>query len=210
MKFFYSTVTCSTASHIVLEEAGAKFTPVEVSWSRKVNVAELEAVNPLGAVPTLEVEGKVITQSAAIMEFIADSNPDSKLLPKPGSVERAQVLAWVSFISSDFQKAFGPFFRADEMTSSESAREELKVFAKKNVEKYLDHIEKSLAGQQYLVGKSFTIADAHMFVAGGWCKWIGIKISSRRNFSDYLHRTFERPAVQKVLKAEGMLDYLKE
>ena len=80
LTFFYSTQTCSTAIHIALEETGLPFNGVEVSWKRKLNVAELEAVNPLGQVPFLVTNGRPLSQSIAILEYVADQAPEKKLL----------------------------------------------------------------------------------------------------------------------------------
>lgn len=211
MKFYYSTGTCSTSCHIAFEEAGLKFDPVEVSWQRKVNVEELEKVNPLGQVPALLTDsGNTITQNVAILEYIGDKKPESKLLPKAGTDERAEVSSWLSFAASDFQKSFFPILGAARMTSQESAHADLKNFAVQNIEKYLKHLNSKLAGKEYITGQSFTVADAYLFTVIGWCKWAKIPLAPYPNVKAYMKRVYDRPAVRRVLEKEDLLEYLPE
>ena len=200
MKLYYSTQTCSTACHIAMEEAGLKYTPVEVSWKRNVNVTELSAVNPLGSVPALvSDQGKVLTQNAAILEYIGDLSPTSNLLAKPGTWERYETMSWVSFVASDLHKAFSPFFRLKDMTTSETAQQEIKKFVAKNVMNYLDHVDKNLAGKTFITGSTFTIADAYLYVIAGWAQFVDIDVSTYKNLGGYMNRVGTRPAVQKVM-----------
>lgn len=207
LTFFYSTQTCSTAVHIALEEAGLPFTGHEVSWRRKVNVAELEAVNPLGQVPVIQDGGKTLIQSIAILEYIADKAPAKNLLPKAGTWERAQAMGWLAFIGADFQTAFGAIGRASRWTSDTNAQASIKAAAVENIQKQLAYIDQALAGKDFLLGKQFTVADAYLFTITGWCKWSEIKMSQHKNLSAYLRRVYERPAVQKVLAKEELLDF---
>ena len=207
LTFFYSTGTCSTAAHIALEEAGLPFTGVEVSWKRKVNIAELEAVNPLGQVPVLVLEGRALNQGLAILEFIAEKAPAKKLLPERGSWERTQALSWLSFAAADFQKSFGPIFWAARWTDSTQTQDQIKKSAVENIEKCLAYMEKNLQGKDYILGKDFSVVDAYLFVVTGWCKWAQVKTSKYPNITAYLKRIYDRPAVQKVLAKEEMLDF---
>lgn len=206
LTFFYSTQTCSTAVHIALEEAGIPFKGVEVSWKRKVNVAELEAVNPLGQVPALVDNGKMLNQTIAILEHISDQVPQKNLLPSQG-IEHIEAISWLAFIGADFQRAFTPLVRASRWTTDVNAIAHIRKAAADGIEKHLLHIEKSLNGKEYILGKGFTLADAYLFTILGWCKWAEVKTSPHVNISAYLKRIYARPAVQKVLKAEEMLEF---
>lgn len=137
MKLYFSTATCSTACHIAMEELGLEFIPVEVSWKRNLNVDELNKINPLGAVPVLISEqGKTLTQNVAILEYLADQKPSAHLLAEPGSWERNETISWVTFVASDLQKAFNPFFHSKDMTASESAQKEIRDFTTKKYTLY--------------------------------------------------------------------------
>lgn len=209
MKFYYSTATCSTVTHIALVEAGIDFQGIEVSWSRNVNVEELAKVSSLGAVPALQTDdGKTLTQNAAILEFIAKLKPEKHLLPTAGSTDHLTAIQWISFATADLQKAFSPILGAGRMTTNESAKAELKAYGLKNLDKYLNYIDANLSGKDYILGKDFSAADIALFVFIGWCKWAEVKTSPYKNVHVYMKRIFDRPAVKKVLAAEGLSDYL--
>ncbi len=208
LTFFYSTQTCSTAVHIALEEAGIPFQGVEVSWKRKVNVDELTAVNPLGQVPALVSDGHAIIQSSAILEYIADHAKGKNLLPAAGTWERTQAQVWMAFIAADFQKSFAPLFWASRWTSDTATQTAIKKTSLENIEKYLGYIDHALTGKEYILGKQFTVVDAFLFTITAWCKWSEIKISQHSNLTAYMKRVYARPAVQKVLAKEEMLDCL--
>ncbi|MGZ3652556.1 MAG: glutathione S-transferase family protein [Bdellovibrionota bacterium] len=209
LKFFYSTATCSTVTHIALEEAALPFTGVEVSWSRNLNVSELAKVSPLGAVPALEIDGKLLTQTPAILEYIAEAAPTKNLLAKAGSFERLETLSWVAFASADFQKAYAPIFLARRLNLDDKAKAELRTSSLKNVEKYVAHLDANLAGKDFIMGKQFTIADAALFTFLGWTTWVEFDTTPYKNVTAYMKRIYARPAVQKVLKAEELLGFVK-
>jgi glutathione S-transferase len=210
LKFFYSTATLSTPASIALEEAGIKFTPVEVSFKNNIHVDELEKANPLGRVPTIVNEnGKALSQNLAVLEYIADLNPSSKLLAAPGSWERSKTISWLAFSISDFHKCFTPLFQAEAMTTSKEAQAEIVQFGTENITEILRYLDQSLKGKDYIVGNHFTIADCHLFVMFGWCTWAELDLTEYRNITSYMKGIYHRPSVQKVLKAEDLLDFVQ-
>lgn len=208
LTFFYSTATCSTACHIALEEAGLPFKGVEVSWRRKVNLEELSAVNPLGQVPVLVDEGRVLNQSPTILEYIADHAKGKNLIPVAGSWERSQANSWLAFIAADLQKSFAPMFWASRWTDNAQAQTAIKSAVVDGIQKHLAYIDGALAGKEFILGQQFSVVDAYLFTIVGWCKWSEIKVSPYPNLMAYLKRIHARPAVQKVLKSEDLVDYL--
>jgi glutathione S-transferase len=207
MKLYYSAGSCSASCHIALEEAGMSYTPVEVSWDKNQNVSELQKLNPLGVAPVAVLDdGKVLTQNIAILEMIADKMPGSHLLAEKGTWERANTLSWLSFVASDLHKAFGPLFRLDSVAKTDSSREDIRTFALNDINGYLAHVDKNLEGKDYITGKTFTVADCYLFVVTSWCKFLKIPTDSYKNLTQYMTRVYQRPAVQRVLKAEGLLN----
>lgn len=208
LTFYYSTGTCSTVTHIALKAAGLPFEGVEVSWQRKKNVEELAKVSSLGQVPVLVKDGSVLTQVAATLEFIADQVPEKSLLPKNGTWERAQANRWLAYISSDLQKAFGPFWTVSYMTQNTEAQSDIKKFALDNLQKQLAYVDNALEGKDFLLGKEHCLVDVYLFVVVGWCKYQNIKTSPFKNLHAFMKRMNEFSLVQKVLKEEGLTDYL--
>lgn len=207
LKFYYATQSSSTAARIGLEEAGLPYEGIEVSWRRKVNLEEVKKVNPLGQIPVLMADFGVLTQNIAILEYAADQVPEKGLLPKAGTPEGWQARAWLSYMAADFQKAFGPFAFADRFTKNETAQGEIREAAREAIAGHVAYVNQSLEGKAYLLGSRFSMVDAYAFVVLGWCKWAEINLASYKNILPYLHRIYERPAVQKVLKEEDLLDF---
>lgn len=207
MKLWYSTCTSSTPVHIALEEAGARYDRIEVSWKQGLHVAELEAVNPLGAVPTLVLDdGRVLTQSLAILEHVADTHPSSLLLAAPGTFERAQTLRWTAFCATDMLRAFVPLVRADAMVSSEAAQTELRAYAVAQLQGLLEHADRSLAGKPFVVGERFTIADGFLFFVVSLAGWLDVPMEPYRELARHRQAIAARPAVRRILELEDLLD----
>jgi glutathione S-transferase len=207
MKLWYSTCTCSTPVRFALEEAGARYEAVEVSWSKGQRVAELEALNPLGAVPVLQLDdGRVLTQSVAILEHVADTHPSALLLAAPGTVERAQTLGWTAFAAADLLRSFGPLSRADDMTTSEAARAEVRAFGLAQVAPLLAHLDRSLRGRDFVVGDRFTIADGYLFFLVRLAGWLDVPLDGYAELDRYARKIAARPAVHRVLELEDLLD----
>ncbi len=206
MKFFHSTQTMSTVVRMVLEETGAKYTPFEVSFQRSVGLKELEAVNPLGAVPTIVTDkGEVLTQAPAILEMIADQHPGKKLLAPAGSMERLRTLAWVSYVSSDLRPCLVPLFGVEDMTTSEAARAEIKAWAHDRIKDHLEYVDQSLKGKTWVMGDAFTIADPFLFMVTTWIKY-DVDTSKYTHLTAWRARVAARPTVHRVLEEEGMLE----
>jgi glutathione S-transferase len=193
--------------HIALEEAGLSYTAIQLDFAKPdANTAELESLNPLGAAPVLVTgQGKALTQNAAILEYIADQKPESGLLPASGTWERYEAMSWLSFVAADFHKAFTPLFSSKTITGNAGGQEDLKKWCFGNIKDYLKYLDQGLGGKDYLNGKKFTVADAYLFAVGGWCEDVGLKTDEYKNYNSYIARIYQRPAVQKVMKAEGLL-----
>lgn len=207
MKLYHSTCTCATAVHIGLEEAGAKYERIEVSWQRGLNVDALEKVNPLGAVPVLVTDdGQVLTQSAVILEHVADTHPQAKLLAAPGTPERLQTLSWLQFCAADLLKSFAPIVQHEAMTSVKAAQPEVKAYGLANARKNLEHVDRSLAGKQFIVGDRFTVADGYLLFLIELARWLEVPQDGLANLRPYVKRLSERPATRRILQLEDLLD----
>ena len=209
LKFYHSTGTCSLAAHIVLEELGIPYAPIEVSFRKNLNVEDLEKINPLGAVPALVTDdGKILTQNVAVLEYLADQKPSAGLLAANGSFERRETTSWLSLVSADLQKSFSPLFRLEEMTTSENARKEIETYCKSQIRSVLAAIDTKLGDREYVVGKAFTVADAYLFTIFGWTKWVEIDTAEFKGLTRHAKRIYDRPAVRRALEKEDALDYI--
>ncbi|EFG9152712.1 glutathione transferase GstA [Escherichia coli] len=201
MKLYYSPGACSLSPHIVLRELDIPFSLERVEHPSKITESgeDYRAVNPKGYVPALRFDdGEVLTEGAAIVQYLADSNPAAELAPKAGSRERAQLQAHLNYISSELHKAFTPLFQS---TTADSAREAARV----NVAKKLDYLEGLFSdGRSYLLGDGFSVADPYLFAVIGWTAPTGIDLAQWPHLAAFAKRMNERPAVKAALAAEGL------
>ena len=159
----------------------------------------LSTVNPKNQVPVLELDnGQRLTEGPAIVQYLADQKPGWGLVPPPGTMERYRVQEWLNFITSELHKTFGPMFRP-------AMPEEFKKISREYLAQRFDWIDKQLAGNQCLMGDTFTVADAYMFTVLRWSPRVGIDLSKWSNIEAYLDRVAARPKVREAMKAEGLL-----
>jgi glutathione S-transferase len=202
MKLYYAPGACSLSPHITLLEAGLDFTTERVdlrNGRQTESGVDYLSINPKGYVPALELkDGTVLTEGAAIVQFIADLVPDRQLAPANGTLERYQLMEWLSFISGELHKNFGPLFRP---ASTDDAKEA----ARANLRTRLGYVADKLADRDYLMGSQFMVADAYLFTVLSWATFLQFDLSTWPVLGAYQQRVASRPAVQQALRAEGLL-----
>jgi glutathione S-transferase len=198
MKLYFSPGACSFSPHIVLREAGLPFQleKVDTKTHQTAGGADYYAVNPKGYVPALQMDdGQILTEGAAIVQYIADLKPESKLAPAPGTMARYRLQEWLNFIATELHKAYSPIFRP-------TTPDEVKQTQRDLIARRLDYVAKHLGGQQYLMGDAFSVADAYLFTILGWSKNVGIDLGKWPTLRPYMDRIRARPAVAAALEAE--------
>ncbi len=203
MKLYYKPGACSLASHIILKEIGKGFEIESVDTDTQMTESgdDFSKINAKGYVPVLRTdEGQILTEGAAILQYLADQNPEADLAPEPGTMERARLQEHLNFISTELHKAFGPFF------SSRASNEE-KLNAKNIVEKNMNHFESILSdGRKYLLGDKFSTADAYFFVVSGWAMPTGIGLDKWPKVAAFSTRISKRKYVKEAMHAEGLIN----
>ena len=200
MKLYYSLGACSLSPHIVLREAGLEFEleSVDLATHKTASGADFRSVNPKGCVPTLVLEGgDILTEGVAIVQHLADDKPAAKLAPPPGSLDRARVNEWLSFVSSELDRGLEPLFIYPDLPA-ESRQKFIDRVAMR-----LDYLNDHLTDRAYLWGESFTIADAYCFTILGWTKQVEMDLERWPAVKRYDQRIAARPKVREALQAEG-------
>lgn len=199
-KLYISPGACATASHIALEEAGADYqTQVVDLKSGQQRTPEYLAVNPAGVTPALETDHGVITQNAAIMALVAQTHPDRKLAPtEPYAL--AAFNAFNGFLASSLHPAIGKVLFSRPPLEGE-AKDQAIEMALSKCQLVEDHYLKG----DYVLGDTFSLADGYLVVFERWARQAGLLDASRfPRLNAHLDRIQARPAVQAVLKAEGL------
>ena len=201
MQLYFSPGACSLASHIALREAGLPFDlkRTDVKTKKLEDGSDYFAVNSKGAVPALRLDdGQVLTEGPAILQYIADQKPDSRLAPKSGTIERYRLLEWLNFITSEIHKGFSPLFNP-------TVDVKVKEYTTQNLEKKFDWLNAQLAGKKFLTGDNFTIADAYLFVVVNWSNFVGIDLARWPALKEFQARVAARPQVQEAMTTEGLI-----
>ncbi|MGA8516446.1 MAG: glutathione transferase GstA [Burkholderiaceae bacterium] len=201
MKLYYSPGACSLSPHIVLHEAGLKFDAVLVSLdSHKLkDGSNYYATNPLGYVPLLELDnGTRLAEGPAIVQYIADQAPDKKLAPPNGTLARYQLQSMLNFITAELHKPLGSLFAKD-------LHDDTRRATKERLAGRLQWLDGQLAGKQYAMSDSFSVADAYLFTVTNWGPMVGVDMVPYKNITAVCNRIKARPAVQAAMKAEGLL-----
>ena len=201
MELYYTPGACSLSPHIVLREAGLPFTLHKVDLKTKSieSGGDFNGVNGKGYVPALKLDnGHVLTEGPAIVQYIADLKPEAGIAPAAGTMERYKLQEWLNFITAELHKAMGSMFNPAQTP-------EWKEAVKATLSKRLDWLSKQLEGKNYLMGETFSVADAYLFTVLGWAAHVGFDLSKWPVLQQYSARVGGRPKVVEALKAEGLV-----
>jgi glutathione S-transferase len=201
MKLYYSPGACSLAPHIVAREAGlpVDLVKVDLMTHKTETGADYFRINPRGYVPALEIDGELHTEVAALVQYLAEQAPRSRLLPPAGTMERFRVQQWLTFVSSELHKTFSPW-----LWHAETA-EQTKQAARDKLGVRFTELDRHLADRSYLTGDTFTVADAYAFTIVNWSNFLKIDLKPYRNLSAFMARVAARPKVREALKAERLV-----
>jgi glutathione S-transferase len=205
MKLFYSPGACSLSPHIVLREAerGFDLERVDLRTHRTATGGDFLLINPKGYVPALQLDGPgspVLTEGPAIVQYIADLAPDAHLAPPHGTFARYHLQEWLNFLQGELHKQFG-FLKHYEGKLPRAVVEGVRG----QIGERLLYLQDVLSDRAFLMGESFTVADAYLFTMLQWCGNHRIDLGLYPNLDDYEVRVANRPAVIAALTAEGQL-----
>ncbi|WP_130618450.1 glutathione S-transferase N-terminal domain-containing protein [Dyella amyloliquefaciens] len=203
MKLYYLPGACSLADHIVLEWIGKPYETYRVA-REELGSPEYLKINPSGAVPALqEDDGWVLTENAAILNYLADLHPEAGL-GGDGSVRaRAEVNRWLAYINSDLHPLFRPVFRPDRFIDDATAQEALRVKSVERLRAYYERLDAQLGGKDWLTG-SRSYADPYLFVVLRWATAKGVDLGGLDNLARFHQRMLEDAGVKSAMQQEGL------
>jgi glutathione S-transferase len=203
LKLYYTSGTCALASHIALAEAGATYTTEKVDFkSNQQNSPEYLQINPKGRVPSLVTERGVLTETPAMLAFIAQSFPQAKLAPIDDAYAFAKVQSFNSYLCSSVHVAHAHRGRGYRWATDEASFADMKRMIPKSVGASFALIERDMLRGPWVMGETYTICDPYLFTLAGWLEGDGVDISTLPRVMEHRKRMSERPAVQKVLAEE--------
>jgi glutathione S-transferase len=207
MKLFYAKGACSLAPHIVMAELNMVYELEAVDLKTKICASgDFTKINSKGAVPALRMEnGEILTEGPVINQYLCDLKNDSTLFPKIGTTERYRCLELLNYITSEVHKTFSPLFSIGSISKEKTTQDEVKAYFTESLTKKVNFLSEKLGSNDYLMGNTFTIADAYLFTCLNWGQYVNFDMKKWSNMTQYMDRVAKRPAVMKAMKEQGML-----
>jgi glutathione S-transferase len=201
-KLYYGPGTCARASHIALEEADAAYTAERLDMkSNQQNSAEYLKINPKGRVPALITDRGTLTETPAILAFIAQSFPQARLMPDD-AFAFAQAQSFNSYLCSTVHINHAHKMRGPRWATDESSFADMKRKVPQTMAASFALIERDMLKGPWVMGEQYTICDPYLFTIAGWLEGDSVDIAQFPKVADHYKRMSERPAVQKVLADE--------
>ena len=204
IKLYYAPGACSLASHIAIEEAGVPYETQRLDLAAgDQRKPEYLALNPRGRVPTVVVDGHVITENVGILSYFGGGYPKAKLWPKD-TWHQAQLVSTMAWLSNTVHTTFGHIFRPQRYADDAAAQEAIKAKARATYSEQLSEIERLLAGKKWCIANQYTVADGYLLVFYRWGNRNNFPVKSLPHYSALMQRVMARPAVKKVMADEGI------
>jgi glutathione S-transferase len=202
LKLYYAPHTCALASHITLEEAAAAFETVRLNFKTEDQKKPgYLAINPKARVPALVTDQGILTETPAILFYIAQTHPAARLAPSdPYLLAKAQ--AFNSYLCSTVHVAHAHRMRGARWTDDAAAIETMKKKVPQTVGDCFALIEREMFSGPWVMGSDYTICDPYLFTLSQWLNGDGVDIGKTPKIADHFRRMAERPAVRKAIEEE--------
>ena len=217
--FYHAPGSSSMAVHIALHEVGAAFEGRAIRFTqREQDPPEFRALNPEGKVPTLVMDGRALTEVAAILYYLARRYTEAKLLPSGDIEAEAQVISWMSFIASSLHPARrqgidharAMYCLADQRLADQRLAHQRLAHQRLAHQRLADpRLADPASGDRgWAVGGTYSIADIHLFrLFWRFRGSFGADSATFPNLSAHHDRMMQRPAVRKTVEAESAFGY---
>jgi glutathione S-transferase len=202
---YYATHTCALASHIALEEAAAEYSTVRISFAREEQrKPDYLAINPKGRVPAMVTDKGILTETPAMLAFIAQSFPKAGLAPLDDPFRFGEIQAFNSYLCSTVHVAHAHRMRGYRWVDIDDAAsiEAMKRKVPESVGACFELIEHRMLRGPWVMGDEYTICDPYLFTLTQWLEGDGVDIARLPKVSDHHKRMSERPAVRAAIAEE--------
>jgi glutathione S-transferase len=204
LRLYYAPGTCALATHIALEEAGAAYDAVPVDFgSQAQRSPEYLAVNPKGRVPALVTDGGTLTETPALLCFVAQRFPAAELAPLSDPFALAQAQEFNSYLCATVHVAHAHGRRGARWADDAAAHEAMRRKVPAAMTECFELVEHKLLKGPWVMGEQYTICDPYLFTIGTWLEGDGVDTAKLPRFMDHRRRMLARPAVQKAVSVEG-------
>jgi glutathione S-transferase len=202
LKLFYAPGTCALASHIALEESGASYEAARLNFGQgEQRKPEYLKVNPKGRVPALVTDRGILSETPAILVYIAQSFPAAKLAPLDDPFALAQAQAFNAYLCATVHVAHAHRPRGSRWADDPAAIEAMKLKVPQNMLECFELIEREMFKGPWVLGDNYSVCDPYLFTIAGWLESDGVDLAKLPKTQAHHARMAARPAVAKVLAA---------
>ncbi|WP_079222453.1 glutathione S-transferase family protein [Stenotrophomonas maltophilia] len=204
-----SVSTASLVVHWLLVELGIEHELVLLDFdTREHKAAPYLALNPAGVVPTLQIDGQVLTEAAAIALYLADRHPEAGLLPAPGTPARGQAYRWMFWCANTLQPAYRAWFYPHE-AAGEANVAATQVMARQRLEAAWQRMAAHLQTQgPYVLGEAPSVVDFMLVMLMRWSRNMPTPADSLPVLKVYAQRLKARPSFIETYRREGITDWM--
>jgi glutathione S-transferase len=204
LTFYFATNTCALATHIALEDAGADYVAKRVDFAKAEQRSPAYlAINPKGRVPALATPRGIITETPALLAYIAQNHRQAELAPLDDPYAFAELQAFANYLASTVHVAHAHRVRGSRWADEPDSLEDMKRKTPANVRACFELIECHLFRGPWAMGERYSVIDPYLFTLAGWLEGDGVDIAEFPVIADHHRRMAERGSVKRVLAAEA-------
>ena len=203
LTLYYAPGTCALASHLALEYSGVAYEAKRLDFkTEQQRAAEYLKINPKGRVPALVTDRGVLTETPAMLAYIAQTMPKAKLAPLDDPFDFAQVQSFNSYLCSTVHINHAHKMRGPRWATQESSFADMKAMVLKTMGACFALIEQKMFRGPWVMGDQFTICDPYLYTLSTWLEGDSVEINATPKIADHFKRMSDRPAVRKVMDAQ--------
>lgn len=203
LKLYYTPDTCALATHAVLEDVGAAYATVRVDFAKKEQQSSAYlAVNPKGRVPALATEHGVLTETPAMLVYVAQRFPGAKLAPLDDPFAFAKIQSFNSYLCSTLHVAHAHRMRGHRWADDPASFADMQRKVPQSVGACYALIEKEMLDGPHVMGEAYTICDPYLFTLAQWMEADGVDPARFPKVADHRRRMSQRPAILRAIAAE--------
>lgn len=205
MRFYYAPLSCALATHIVLEHIGADYEAEKLNLrDNDQNAPGYLAINPKGRVPALVTDQGILTETPALLLYLAQTFPAARLAPFDDAFALAQMQSINSWFCSTVHVHHAHGARGRRWSDDLDAQKSMKAKVAENMTGAAALIEREILRGPWVMGDQFTVADAYLFTMTSWMGGDGVDMTKFPKLADHFARMLEIPAVKKIAPLHGI------
>jgi glutathione S-transferase len=205
MRFYYAPLSCALATHIVLEHIGADYEAEKLNLRENdQNAPGYLAINPKGRVPALITDQGILTETPALLLYLAQTFPAARLAPLDDAFALAQMQSINSWFCSTVHVHHAHGARGRRWSDDLDAQKSMKAKVTENMTGAAELIEREILRGPWVMGDQFTVADAYLFTMTSWMAGDGVDLTKFPKLADHFARMLEIPAVKIIAPLHGI------